>query len=821
VVQKTKTAPLLRNIYSTNAELSIDCDWVINRNKEIKWIKFSPDDRFLFVADSNNVTLYDLNHHGTQCSISHEDNVTGVRFPDDNSSFALIFDISDEYSIRRYNYEGFLLASSNATVQKHRVSYRWTNMIIGNSTISWPERGDHDKLVLNLYDYYMDRYVIKGLTVRKLTENYEPISIHVRLEIRKLFLIMQDPRNEAGQVIVIDIDSQHIVNECILQEVGRNHQVSNCGSYLATYTENGELWFYDLQSKERNLILTIDRFHPAKIIPMGRSSFICTGPPKGNPNGHEQVIYDIHASASVAIKVVDFSSFQVSDDLKHLMEVHGSSLSIWDVSKSEISGKFAGSNKLDTLRAKLSSKGNYIVMMKNNQSIFVFKREKLSKTTKHDRPWQKFRVYPNLIDDTYLMYKCTETEISPWKSRSYYKLLKLSGSNRTGENKQQYISEKATQCDPYGNYAYLNESGYLISFKRETKLYFYSIETGEEVLSMDVLTGFGGLVIIENVAISENGDYVAVLSSTGLLKIYDTGYLKKKKYESTITLPRCIRRIRVAPRSQKITAKFTKFITDGLIFVGLSNGHVLILEIASSKVISQNSIDKIPGSIHIIDKKTILVVSKGSEYSIDPKRLYLWDYIENKIKPLTLVIDGEVVYDFSNYRLSAQAGVLVVVVNEKGVYAINLKRIDDIKRIGNLGYIYRPGSIKFFGLFEILLEQKKLVIIDVEAGKEKDDHPKKRIRIWDINSWKSLLDDDTFLEEYDDIEIVSGKYIALWSKEDDWLKLYDLKLNLLAVNPILDFSGVGPLDRVEGTVRSWGPDKVITIGSDLNIFQII
>lgn len=819
MVQKAKTAPLLRNIYSTNAALEVECEWVINHIKEIKWIKFSPDDRFLFVTDSRNVTLYDLNHRGIKCSISHENDVSGVRFPDDNCSFALISDVSDEYIIKRYNYEGILLAPSNAIIKKRNIPYKMKDAVIGNRTISWLEGDGHDNLVLNLYDYYMNHYVIKGLKVRKLLKDYESISIHVRLEIRKLFLLMKDSLSEVGQVIVIDVDLQQIIKEFILQEIGKRHQVSKCGDYLATYTKNGELWFYDLQSKERNLILTIDRFHPAKIIPMGRSSFICTGPPKDNPNGNKQVIYDIHASASVAIKVVDFSSFQVSDDLKHLMEVHGSSLSIWDISKSEISGKFAGSHKLDTLRAKLSSKGNYIAMIKNSRSIFVFKREKLPKTTKHDRPWQKFRVYPNLIDETYLMYKCTETERSPWKSRSYYKLLKLSGSNRTGENKQQYISEKATQCNPYGNYAHLNETGYLIRYKRETKLYFYSIETGEEVLSMDVLTGFGGLVIIENIAISENGDYVAVLSSTGLLKIYDTGYLKKKKYKSTIPFPRCIRRIRVAPRSQKITAKFTKFITDNLIFVGLSNGHVMILAIVSSKVISQNSIKKVPETIHIVDHKKILIVSEV--YNGGPKRLYLWDYAENNIKPLTLVIDGDTFCDFSDYRLSIQEGVLVVAVNGKGVYALKLKRIDYVKRIDDLGWIYRPGRRKVFGIFEILQKQRKLVIIDVEPGKEEDDYPKKRTRIWDIDSWQSLLDDDTFLEEYDDIEIVSGKYIALWSKEDDWLKLYDLKLNLLAVNPILDFSGVGPLDRVEGTVRSWGPDKVITIGSDLNIFQII
>ena len=709
MVEKTKTAPLLRNIYSTNAELSVDCDWVINRNKEIKWIKFSPDDRFLFVADSNNVTLYDLNHHGIQCSISHEDNVTGVRFPDDNSSFALIFDISDEYSIRRYNYEGFLLASSNAIVQKHRISVYGIHASIGDNTISWPERGGYDSLVLYLYDYYMERYVIKGLTVRKLVENYEPISIHVCLETRKLFLIMQEPRNAAGQLIVIDIDSQHVVKEFILQEIGRTHQVSKCGGYLATYTDNGELWVYDLQRKERTLILKYEGYHPATIIPMDRSSFICTGPPKGNPDEHGQIIYDVYVSASVTIKIVAFASIQVSDDLKYLMEVHGNSLIIWDISKTEITGKFGGSKKLDTLHAELSARGNYIAMIKNSRSIFVFKREKLPKTTTHDRPWQKFRVYPNLIDDTYLMYKCTETERSPWKSRSYYKLLKLSESNRTGENKLQYISEKATPCNPYGNYVYLNETGYLISFKRETKLYFYSIETGDEVLNMEVLTGFGGLVIIENIAISANGDYVAVLSSTGLLKIYDTSFLKKEKFKPTILLPRCIRRIRVAPRSQKITARFIEFIIDNLIFVGLSNGHVMILEIASAKVISQNSIKNVPETIHIVDQKKILIVSKV--YSGGPNQLYLWDYAENNIKPLTLVIDGETVYDFSDYRLSTEAGVLVVAVNGKGVYAINPKRIDEIKRIDDLGWIYRPGRRKSFGIFEILQEQQMLVIM--------------------------------------------------------------------------------------------------------------
>jgi hypothetical protein len=239
-------------------------------------------------------------------------------------------------------------------------------------------------------------------------------------------------------------------------------------------------------------------------------------------------------------------------------------------------------------------------------------------------------------------------------------------------------------------------------------------------------------------------------------------------------------------------------------------------------MISQNTtdIDQVPVSIHIIDNKTILVVSKDY-YNLPPKRLYIWDYVENNIKPLMMVIDGETIYDFSAYRLSTQAGFLVVAVNEKGVYAINLERIDNIKRIGDLAWIYRPSRIKLFGIFEILEEQQKLVIIDAEPGKEMKAYPKKRIRIWDINLWQSLFDKDTFLEEYYDIEIVSGKYIALWSKKDECLKLYDLNLNLLMIKPILNFREFTSPFVADGSIKSWGSDKVITFGSDLNIFQII
>jgi WD40 repeat protein len=818
-MSKERTAPLLRNIYSTNAALKVECEWVINNTKEIKWIKFSPDDRFLFVTDSKNVTVYDLTHWGIKCSISHKDNVIGVRFPD-NCSFALISDVFGEYSIKRYSYEGILLASSNSIINRNNIAFLGIDAVIENSTISWPVRADSDKPVLNLYDYYINNYVIKGLVVRKITENFRLISLQIRLEIRRLFLLMKDQKSETGQVIVIDIDSKHIVKEFILQEIGNVHQVSKCGGYLATYTEGGELWVYDLNSKERKLILKYDRFGNKKIIPMNRSSFLCTGPPKGNSNGHEQIIYDIYVSASVIIKVVAIAYFNVSDDFKYLMEVGSYSLIIWDINQSEITGKFEGSKKLDIFHATLSAKGNYIAIKKNREVVNIFKREKLPSTGGSDSTNMKFYGYTHIIDNNYLMYECTETERDPWKARSYCKLLKLSGFNETGENKQQYISERGTICGTYSYYGYLRETGYLI-VKRDTKLYFYSIETGKEALNIEVLKRFGGLVIIEDIAISINKNRFAVLSSTGLLKIYDTGYLKSKKYTTTIPSIRCIRRIRVAPRSQKITAKFIKFITDNLIFVGFSNGHVKILEIASSKVISQNSIDKVPDSIHIIDNKTILVVSKDYNYNLPPKRLYIWDYVENNIKPLMMVIDGEAVYDFNAYRLSTQTGFLAVAVNGKGVYAINLECIDDIKRVGDLGWIYHPSGIKLFGIFEILPEKQKLLVIDVAPGKINEPYPKKRIRIWDINSWQPSFDEDTFFEEYDDIEIVSAKYIALWSKKDDCLKLYDLNLNLLIIKPILDFYGYSPQARSNGIIKSWGSDKLITIGSDLNIFQIV
>jgi WD40 repeat protein len=827
---KKRTVPLLENIYSTNEDLNVECDWIINHIKEINWITFSSDDRFLFVADNDNVTVYKLNQHEIQCRIPHANNAIGVRFPDD-CSFALISDVSGEYSIKRYSYEKILLAPSDAILNKIHIPYPMKKPVIGNSTIAWIQDG------VNLYDYYKDHYVIKRLAVDivgKGEKRYNPLSIYVRLEIKKIFVLMKDPDpvSQLGKVVIIDIDLHQVVNYVGIQEIGEVNQVSKCGGYLATYTKIGECWAYDLQGEKRSFILKYDRFLPARIIPLEKSSFLVTGPPEGNNDGFSLIIYDAVSNAITkqfrglqyiyrnredmwrGVEPVAF--FQITDDLRYLIGFNGDSLSIWDIKKSEVVGEYEASQKLDIGTATLSPLGNYLALTNGSELVYIFKREKLPKTIKTSLTDLRINGFPNTGDNNYLMYRCEEREKNSGKIHSYYKFLKLSESFSIGEKAKEHISEKGSVQGLYRYYDYLGGTGYFICSDMNDRLQFYLIESGEEVLNIKVIGGLG-LVNISNIATSKTGNRIAVLSSTGLIKIFDTSYLNLKKYSLSIPTPRCIRRIRANSLFGDRSAVFTHFISDERLFIGYSNGDIKILKITSKSTISQNKIDKIPGSVLIINDNVFLIVSYRNSYIHEPVRLYLWNHIENDIKPLEVVIDGEDVYDFDAYRLSTQLGILAVVVNKKGIYTINIERIGDIKKFGALGWIFNPGNRKPFGIFEILPDEQKLLIIDVEPGEVDEPYPKKRIRIWDLYTAKPQFNVDTFLEEYNDIDIVSGKYIALWSKKDDLLKIYDLNLNLLIVEPILNFRG---FSRAEGIIKSWG-DKVVTGGSGLNIYQII
>jgi WD40 repeat protein len=837
-MQRQRTVPLLKNIYSTNAAIEVECEWVINHIKEIKWIKFSPDDRFLFVTDSRNVTLFDLNHRDIKCSISHENDVIGIRFPDDNCSFALISIASNEYGIRLYSYGGDLLASSDGILKKNYIPYPMGKAVIGNSTIAWIQGGGGNvNLVLNLYDYYNEHYVIKKLAidmVGKGEKGYKPLSIYVRLEIKRIFVLMKDPDpgSQLGKAVIIDIDLHRVVNYVVIQEIGEVNQVSKCGGFLATYTRSGECWVYDLQCEKRSLILKYDRFLPARIIPLEKSSFLVTGPPEDNNDGYSLIIYD--AVSNVITKqlrglqyiyrnnegimrgVEPVAYFQITDDLKYLMGFTGDSLKIWDFRKLEVVGEYKGSQKLGIGTAKLSHLGNYLAITNSSELVYIFRREKLPKTMKTSLSELRITGFPYTGYNNYLLYRCEEMEKDSKKIHYYYKFLKLSESINIVEKAKQHICEKGAVKGTYRYYDYLGGTGYFICSDMNDRLRFYLIESGGEVLNIKVIGGFG-FVYLSNIATSKTGNRIAALSSTGLIKIFDTSYLNLKNYSSSIPAPQCIRRIRANSLFEDRSAVLTHFISDERLFIGYSNGDIKILKIASRSTISQNRIDKIPGSIRIIKDNVFLIVSNRSSYIHEPIRLYLWNYIKNDIKPLRVLIDGEEVYDFDAFRLSTKLGILAVAVNKKGIYTINIERIGDIKKVGALGWVSNPGNRKLFGIFEILPEEQKLLIIDVASEEVDEPYPKKRIRIWDLFTGKPQFKVDTFLEEYNDIDIVSEKYIALWSKKDDLLKLYDLNLNLIIIEPIFNFSGFNP---AEGIIKSWG-DKVVVGGSDLNIYQII
>ena len=231
-----KTIPLLKNIYSTNP-LSVQDqrDRVINHKKEIKWFTFSPDDRFLLVNDEEKTTLYQLSESSDskiQCSVPHNNDVTGVRFGDDGQSFTLI---SDKYDMTRYSLEGIRLSSSHVMENKNVIPHPMSKPWIGNRFMAWPERGLNPyKLLLNVYDFYLENYLIKELVLENFEDGYVPLSIRVRLDSGKVFLLMIHPGSRTGQVFVIDIELQKTDKLWVIQDVrdemGNNvYEVSTCG----------------------------------------------------------------------------------------------------------------------------------------------------------------------------------------------------------------------------------------------------------------------------------------------------------------------------------------------------------------------------------------------------------------------------------------------------------------------------------------------------------------------------------------------------------------------------------------------------------------
>ena len=187
-------------------------------------------------------------------------------------------------------------------------------------------------------------------------------------------------------------------------------------------------------------------------------------------------------------------------------------------------------------------------------------------------------------------------------------------------------------------------------------------------------------------------------------------------------------------------------------------------------------------------------------------------------------IAGSDIYEFDAYRLSVELGIIAVAINDKGLYTIEIQNSGNTKYYGDLGRIFFSARQNLYGLFDILPKGKKLIIMDAPRYAAADDYSyehykdKIRIRIWDLNTGLSCFEEDRFFEEYKDIDILMEKYIVLWTQKDGHLKIYDLNLDCLNMEALVD---CGDYQTHTGKIRIWGPDKVVTIGHELNVFQII
>lgn len=826
-----KIIPLLKNIYSTNP-LSVQNqrDRVINHKKEIKWFTFSPDDRFLLVNDEEKTTLYQLGKSsGSRAiySIPHNNDIYSVRFGEDGQSFTLI---SDKYDMTRYSLEGIRLSSSHVIENKNVIPHSISKPWIGNHIMAWPEWGPR----VNVYDFYLGHYLIKELALENFEDGYVPLSIRVRLDSGKVFLLMIHPGSRTGQVFVIDIELQKTDKLWVIQDVrdemGNNvYEVSACGGYMAAYTQDGECWIYDLQGGEEHLAFKYNRFYPAKIHPVGTSSFLCTVLPEDDSDGYNLIVYDpttrsrtkqfhglqflYHPNHGPPGGVRAEAFFQISDDFKYLMGFTGNYISVWDTDKIEVTGKFESGQKQEIGTTTLSARGNYLAVIKNRQIIFIYDREELPCTTRSDLPGLKLHGYPYVSRNKYLMYRCDEETECPSGYKYYYKFLKFPKLNRIYNRGD--IQEQGAIRNMFRDYYYLGETGYFVCSRMVNRLYFYSIETGKKVLDLRLLVGFG-INSLEHIAVSEAGNRVAALTAMGRIKVYDTSYLLNGNYSSLIPVPRCIKKIRATPLFSKKKAYLIAFISEDLLFIGYSNGDVKIVDILSSRTISKNNAALTPHSVRIINDQMLLIITDRERSPQGKIRISLWNHSSNHMEPIKLRIGGRDC-DIDAFRVSDQSGFLAVAINNKGVYTINIHRPWETRKLGDLGRINAPFIyFKLFGIFE-LLSKNQLLIIDVASEEWEEPCPKKRIRIWDINTGEPVFREDTFLEDYEGIDILLEKYLVLWTKDDNLLKIYDLNLNQLLIAPISDFQDRMPTYK---KIKAWG-DKLITMGNDLNIFQII